>query len=198
MHLEEDKASVNWLKETQKGYIRIVILILLSKKPHHGYEIMKEVRERTMGFWRPTAGGVYPRLRDLEKSAYIEGKWEAQQNRKRKIYKITDTGRNVLARALAKESQLATSMSDLFKEYVKDVLDIKVNSVQMPRIPNLLSAFLEERKEKPEDTINILKNKRNQLETIRKELQSNLEIINTRLTQLEHSKIRKSARDSKY
>ncbi|MDQ1281358.1 MAG: PadR family transcriptional regulator, partial [Thermoproteota archaeon] len=47
MHSEEDKASVNWLKETQKGYIRIVILILLSKKPHHGYEIMKEVRERT-------------------------------------------------------------------------------------------------------------------------------------------------------
>jgi DNA-binding PadR family transcriptional regulator len=192
MHSEEDKASVNWLKETQKGYIRIVVLILLIKKPHHGYEIMKEVRERTMGFWRPTAGGVYPRLRDLEKSGYVEGEWDVQKKRKRKTYKITEAGRAVLERALAKESQLATNMSDLFKEYVKDVLGIEVSLVQITRVPNLLSVFLEERKEKPEDTINILKGKRNQLETMSKELQKNLETINTRLAQLEHSKVKKN------
>jgi DNA-binding PadR family transcriptional regulator len=190
----EEEAPTHWLKETQKGYIRIAVLILLSMKPYHGYEIMKDVKERTMGFWKPTAGGVYPILRDLEKSGYIEGELDAQNKRKRKTYKITEPGSAVLERALAKESQLATSMSDLFKEYVKDVLGVKVSAAQIPRVPNLLSAFLEERKGKPEDTINILKNKRNQLETMSKELQRNLETINTRLAQLENSKTGKRAR----
>ena len=56
MHPEhEEKTVAKWLKESQKGYMRIVFLILLSKKPCHGYEMMKEVRDRTEGFWRPTA-----------------------------------------------------------------------------------------------------------------------------------------------
>ena len=79
-------------------------------------------------------------------------------------------------------------MSDLFKEYMKDVLGVKVSSIQLPRVPNLLSMFLEERKEKPEDTINVLKNKRTQVETIIKEFQRNLEAINTRIAQIEHPK----------
>lgn len=194
MHSEEEKAVAHWIKETQKGYIRIAVLILLRKKPHHGYEIMKEVRERTMGFWKPTAGGVYPILRNLEKSGYVEGEWAVQKNRKRKIYKITEAGSAVLERALAKESQLATSMSDLFKEYMKDVLGVKVSSVQLPKVPNLLSVFLEERKEKPEDTINVLKSKRTQVETIIKEFQRNLEAINARIAQLEHPKKKKEQR----
>ena len=77
-------------------------------------------------------------------------------------------------------------MSDLFKEYLKDVLGVKVSSVQMPKVPNLLSVLLEERKEKPEDTLNVLKSKRTQVETIIKEFQKNLEAINARIAQLEH------------
>ena len=63
----EDKTTANWMKEAQKGYIRMGVLILLNKKPSHGYEIMKEINSRTKGFWQPTAGGVYPILRDLRK-----------------------------------------------------------------------------------------------------------------------------------
>ena len=69
----EEKTTENWLKEAQKGYIRIGVLILLNKKPSHGYEIMKEINSRTKGFWQPTTGGVYPILRDLEESGYIQG-----------------------------------------------------------------------------------------------------------------------------
>ena len=64
---KEEKTTANWLKEAQKGYIRIGVLILLSKKASHGYEIMKEIKDRTGGFYKPTPGGVYPILRDLEK-----------------------------------------------------------------------------------------------------------------------------------
>jgi DNA-binding PadR family transcriptional regulator len=183
---KDEITAGHWLKETQKGYIRIAVLILLSKKPYHGYEIMREIKERTMGFWRPTAGGIYPILRNLEDSRYIEGKWDFQKKRKRKIYRITQAGKQVLERSLAKESQIANSMSGLFTEFMKDVLDVE-KPFSMPRIPNLFSVFLEERKEKPEDTMNVLESKRKQIEKMTKELQKELAAINKRIVQLERS-----------
>lgn len=186
MQSKEEITAGHWLKETQKGYIRIAVLILLSKKPHHGYEIMREIKERTMGFWRPTAGGIYPILRNLEDSRYIEGKWDLQKKRKRKIFRITQAGKQILERSLAKESQIANSMSGLFTEFIKDVLDVE-KPFSMPRIPNLFSVFLEERKEKPEDTMNVLESKRKQIEKMTKELQKELAAINKRIAQLERS-----------
>lgn len=184
MQSKEEITAGHWLKETQKGYIRIAVLILLSKKPYHGYEIMREIKERTMGFWRPTAGGIYPILRNLEDSRYIEGKWDLQKKRKRKIFRITQAGKQILERSLAKESQIANSMSGLFTEFMKDVLDVE-KPFSMPRIPNLFSVFLEERKEKPEDTMNVLESKRKQIEKMTKELQKELAAINKRIAQLE-------------
>ena len=183
MYSEEDKTVANWLKETQKGYIRIAVLSLLSKKPHHGYEIMKEVKERTMGFWKPTPGGVYPILRNLEKSGYIEGEWGLRKKRKRKTYRITETGKHVLERAIAKESQITNSMSGLFKEFTEDVLDVKMELTSMPRRPPFFSVFLEDRKEKPEDVITILERRRRQIENMIEFLQKQLHVINQRLNQ---------------
>jgi DNA-binding PadR family transcriptional regulator len=182
MHIEEEAAT--WMKETKKGYIRIAVLILVNKKPHHGYEIMKELDEKTSGFWKPTAGGIYPILKDLENSRYIEGEWERQKKRKRKIYKITETGRQVLEQALAKESQIAEKMADLFKEYMKNVLDVNA----LPHLPNIFAIFLEERKEKPEDTLNILEKKRAQIEDMMKSMHTELEEINKRIDQLTKQK----------
>lgn len=189
MHLEkEEKTAKNWLKEAQKGYMRIAVLILLSKKRYHGYEIMKEIRDRTSGFWRPTAGGVYPILQSLEKAGYIEGEWVFQEKRRRKTYKITETGRLILDRALAKQSQIANNMNSLFKEFATDVLDIETKSLPMPRMPNFFSVFLEERKEKPEDSLEILERKRKQIEHIIKKMQSERRTINKRLGQLKQPK----------
>jgi DNA-binding PadR family transcriptional regulator len=184
MSSQEEKTAAQWLKETQKGYIRIAVLILLSKRPYHGYEIMKEIKERTGGFWRPTAGGIYPILQDLEKSGYVEGEWGTQKRRKRKTYKVTGTGNLVLQRALGKESQIANSMSDLFREFMKDVLEVRMNPIPVPRMPNFFSVFLEERKKKPEDTTSVLECKRAQIEDMIKELQKELGTINRRLSQL--------------
>lgn len=193
MHVEE-KAS-DWLKETQKGYIRIAVLILLNKKPHHGYEMMKAVEKRTSGFWKPTAGGIYPILQDLENSGYVKGEWDQQTKRKRKIYQITLTGKKVLERILAKENQLANTMTTLFKEYLKDVLDVEVNQTQIPITPFAL--FLEEGKCKPEDTKKILENKRAHIEGMIKNMQEELAQINKRLTQMEKKEEQEKKKNKK-
>jgi DNA-binding PadR family transcriptional regulator len=181
MHVEEKAAD--WLKETQKGYIRIAVLILLNKKPHHGYEMMKAVDERTSGFWKPTAGGIYPILQDLENSGYISGEWDKENKRKRKVYQITKTGKKVLERTLEKESQLVNTIADLFKEYMKDVLDVEVNKKEFVKTPFAL--FLEEGKCKPEDGKSVLEHKRSQLEKMIKNMQEQMLQINKQLLQIE-------------
>ena len=77
----EEEITAEWMKEVQKGYIRVAVLILLNNKPSHGYEIMKEIRDRTRGFYTPTPGGVYPILRDLERAGYVKGGWHRRNNR---------------------------------------------------------------------------------------------------------------------
>ncbi len=139
---QEEKTALKWLKESQKGYMRIALLILLSKKPCHGYEMMKEVEDRTDGFWKPTAGGVYPILQNLEQEGYIDGKWGSQK-RKRKIYRITEPGKLILDRALLKHSQIAENLNALFEEYARAVLDVDPKALPLPRIPNPFSLFLE-------------------------------------------------------
>ncbi len=184
MQKDEETAASNWLKETQKGYIRIATLILLSKKPHHGYEIMKEIKERTRGFWKPTAGGIYPILKDLQESGYIQGEWDAKTRRRRKTYKITKAGRTVLRRALAKENQLAATMRNLFEEYMKNVLEVDTQPNLTLRIPRPLSELLKETDEKKEDTIRRLEEQRRQIQGTIKQLQKELGTIKKRLRTL--------------
>jgi len=185
MHPEhEEKTAAKWLKESQKGFMRIALLILLSKKPCHGYEMMKEVEDRTEGFWKPTAGGVYPILQSLEKAGYIKGQWSPQK-RKRKIYHITESGKLILDRALLKHSQIAESMNTLFKEYARAVLDLDPKALPMPRMPNPFSVFLEK---EPKSRLESLELKSNRIQHMIKMLQSELQTVDNRLATLNKQK----------
>jgi DNA-binding PadR family transcriptional regulator len=184
----EEETTTHWMKEAQKGYIRVAVLILLNKKRHHGYEIMKEIRDKTKGFWKPTAGGVYPILRDLEESGYIEGEWFTQKNRKIKVYKITETGRIILKRAIIKQSEIANSMNSLFQEFAKDVLNIETKMLPLPIVPNLFSSFLEEKNQEQEDDIKSSEQKRTYLESTIRMLQKELRTTNKKLAKKKSEK----------
>jgi PadR family transcriptional regulator PadR len=182
MHIDDDeKTTSSWVKEAQKGYIRVAALIILNKQSAHGYEIMKEIKDKTRGFWKPTAGGVYPILRDLEKAEYIKGEWSAQKNRKIKVYKITETGEAILKRAITKQSELANSMNTMFREFARDVLNMKPKTLPMPVLPTPFSAFFEEKNQQSTDNPKNLKRRRTHLEAAIKMLQKELETTNRKL-----------------
>jgi len=181
---DEEVAASNWMKETQKGYIRIASLILLSKKPHHGYELMKEIRLRTRGFWRPTAGGMYPILKSLQESGYVQGEWDAKTRRRKIIYKITDPGRAVLRRALGKENQLVANMRSVFEEYMKSVLEVEAKPDRPLSMPGPLTELLRETDEKEEDTVRRLEEQRQQIQATIKQLQNDLGTVKRRLRTL--------------
>jgi DNA-binding PadR family transcriptional regulator len=76
----------------EKGDLKYIILDLLKDKPSHGYEIIKSLENRFMGFYSPSAGSVYPTLQLLEDMGYVKS---LEQDGK-KIYTITDEGRKYL------------------------------------------------------------------------------------------------------
>jgi DNA-binding PadR family transcriptional regulator len=55
----------------------------------HGYEMIKEIEERSGGIWRPSAGSIYPTLQLLEESGLIAGTEEDGKRR----FSLTDEGR---------------------------------------------------------------------------------------------------------
>jgi DNA-binding PadR family transcriptional regulator len=171
----EEETTSNWMKEAQKGYIRVAVLIIINKKPSHGYEIMKEIREKTKGFWSPTAGGVYPILRNLEESGYIKGEWETEKNRRLKTYKITDSGRQILDRAIEKQNEIAGNMTALFKDFARDVLNIETNA--HPTMPTFFAAFLEEKSGEAES----LEEEREKIVEFIKMLRERLDMMEGRL-----------------
>jgi DNA-binding PadR family transcriptional regulator len=182
---KEEKTTANWLKEAQKGYIRMGVLILLSKKPSHGYEIMKQINNRTKGFWQPTAGGVYPILRDLEKSGYIEGDWQTQKNRKIKVYKITASGELILRRAIVKEAEIFNNIGSLFQEFARDVLNIETITI-LPNIPTPFKPFLDESPDK-EKNLKQLEHERKHVNESVKMMQEKLKQIDKRIKEIKKS-----------
>jgi len=180
--LAEEKTAKSWLKEMQKGHIRLAVLTLLNKQSLHGYRIMKEIENKTLGFWKPTAGGVYPILRKLERKGYIRGAWIAQgKGRKRKIYHITDEGKRVLEHAVMRHSQITQSMNKLFEEFARDVLEVQ--SVPVPSKPDFFAILMEEVKTS-EEKASLLKKRRARLEDMAKQIRRQIEAISEQLNKI--------------
>ena len=76
------------------GEMRLAVLSLLSEGPKHGYQLMKELGERSGGMYQASAGSVYPTLQQLENEALIRAKPEAGK----KTYSLTAAGRKELDR----------------------------------------------------------------------------------------------------
>ena len=75
------------------GRLRLYLLKLLDESPRHGYDVIRELEDRFMGLYSPSAGTVYPRLARLEAEGLVTH--DVQEGRK--VYRITDTGRAELA-----------------------------------------------------------------------------------------------------
>jgi len=71
------------------GEVRLAILSLLGEGPKHGYQLMKEMEERSGGLYRASAGNVYPTLQQLED----EGLIESERQDGRRVYRLTVAGR---------------------------------------------------------------------------------------------------------
>ncbi len=81
-----------------RGSAELAILSLLAQQPLYGFEISKQIEEKTGGALSFTLASLYPMLYDLEKRGWIVGRWEANQaGRDRRYYSLTPAGQKQLA-----------------------------------------------------------------------------------------------------
>ena len=76
-------------RRARRGDVRTGLLALLADKPMHGYDLIRELEERSGGMWRPSPGSIYPTLQLLEDEELIAG----QEQDGKRVYSITDAGR---------------------------------------------------------------------------------------------------------
>lgn len=85
-------------KDLRKGSARVLILAMLAEKPMYGYQIAKELKRRSKGYFVFKEGTLYPALHGLEKEGLLTSEWEVvDKGPSRKYYHLTQEGRKVLA-----------------------------------------------------------------------------------------------------
>lgn len=77
----------------EHGDLRFVLLAVIEEQPRHGYELIKELEERTGGAYRPSPGVIYPTLSLLEDEGFIR---PTSPEAARKLFEITPEGRAAL------------------------------------------------------------------------------------------------------
>jgi PadR family transcriptional regulator PadR len=88
----------------------MVLRVLESLGPQHGYAISARLEKISIGALQLNMGTLYPALMRLEQRGLIRGKWGATETkRKARFYEITAAGR----RQLEKEKQAWERMAGI-------------------------------------------------------------------------------------
>lgn len=96
---------------------QVLILATLSSGPHHGYQLVLELEEKSEGAFRFQHGTLYPILHKLESEGLISGDWlDEGKRRRRKSYRLTAAGREYLQEQIASWRDFVGSFFQVVEE----------------------------------------------------------------------------------
>jgi DNA-binding PadR family transcriptional regulator len=81
-------------RQFEGSELKLLLLGLIAEGPRHGYDLIRDIEERTGGGYAPSPGVVYPTLTLLDEMGLIQ---EVKEEGARKRFAITDAGRAHLA-----------------------------------------------------------------------------------------------------
>ncbi|SDJ11962.1 PadR family transcriptional regulator [Salimicrobium halophilum] len=87
-------------REIMKGSIDILMLNLISRRDRYGYEIVRDLKQQSEALYNMSEGTLYPALKRLEKKEWLSSYWSETDSGRRKYYRITGDGREVLDKKL--------------------------------------------------------------------------------------------------
>jgi DNA-binding PadR family transcriptional regulator len=99
------------------GRLRLYLLKLLEESPRHGYEVIRLLQDRFLGVYSPSPGTIYPRLARLES----EGLVTHEVVKGKKVYSLTDKGREELERRMDELADLEEEISASAQEFARGV-----------------------------------------------------------------------------
>jgi PadR family transcriptional regulator PadR len=83
-----------YLPDLLRGNTDALLLFLINQLEYaYGYQLIKEIKLRSRGYFLFKEGTIYPALRKLEKDGLVHGQWQRMSNgTQRRYYRITDEG----------------------------------------------------------------------------------------------------------
>src|ERR1051325_9398968 len=90
-------AKTHVRSQISRGSAELAILALLEEQPLYGFEIARQIEDKSKGALRFTLASLYPMLYSLEKRGWIKGRWAANRSgRDRRYYTLTSAGKRKL------------------------------------------------------------------------------------------------------
>ena len=102
--------------ELVRGNIDCLLLFLIKEEGRtYGYQIIKEVKQRSEGYFQFKEGTIYPALHRLESEGLIEGEWTRLTNgQERRYYCITEKGTEMLGEKIEAWRGFTMAMNMVF------------------------------------------------------------------------------------
>src|SRR5689334_3972033 len=79
-----------------RGHVDALLLAVLADAPGHGYELNQRLVARSGGELDVNEGSLYPALHRLERGGLVESEWNAGDGRRRRVYRLTRSGRRAV------------------------------------------------------------------------------------------------------
>ena len=99
-------------RELLKGNTETLLLSLVEHEPMYGYQLAKEIDERSSGYFQFKEGTLYPALHRLERTGLIQGVWASSlTGQQRRYYSITPKGLAELRRKTNEWSQFSRAIN---------------------------------------------------------------------------------------
>lgn len=97
-------------KEFQTLTEQMFYILMVLKKPHHGYEIMQRIDELTHGRIKVGAGTLYTLLARFEEEGFIK---KVGEESRKKIYQITSDGSDLMTKEKLRLEQMLTDLKEM-------------------------------------------------------------------------------------
>ena len=110
----KDEADRTAIDSAKKGSADLLILALVEEQALHGYDIARQIEERSGGTLRFTLASLYATLYRLEDRGLLRGRWvEKSGQRRRRYYRITNEGTAVLEAQRQEWGRFITALSQV-------------------------------------------------------------------------------------
>ena len=102
------EAHQSFLREIPARQMRQVILELFKSTPMDGSDLAFMLRKNNVQLQGASGEGeLFGLLREMENTKVIAGEWKDGDERRKKVYKLTDLGRAEISPVTSKEAELA-------------------------------------------------------------------------------------------
>lgn len=112
MNTQQNKDFEKLRQEMRRGVIVLAALSQLGQE-QYGYSLIKSLNDKGFEIGQDT---LYPMLRRLEEQNLLESEWRVEEPRPRRYYKLSEAGKEMLARLTGEWNEQQNVIRSLLNE----------------------------------------------------------------------------------